>query len=96
MTRNEIAAKLCKSIPEFQKSMALHVVDSLTNIFADAFSHGENIYLRGFGTFEVRKTKEKMARNIAAGTTMIVPAGRTVKVKLSKQLKEQMNNERVD
>lgn len=96
MTRNEIATQLCASIPEFQKSTALHVVDSLTNIFADAFSRGENIYLRGFGTFEVKETKEKKARNIAAGTTMIVPAGRTVKFKLSKQLKERLNNGTVD
>lgn len=96
MTRNEIATKLCNSVPELQRSTALHVVDSLTNIFADAFSRGENIYLRGFGTFEVKETKERKARNIAAGTTITIPAGRTVKFKLSKQLKEQMNNGRVD
>ena len=96
MTRNDIATELCNSVPEIQKSTALHVVDNLTNIFADAFSRGENIYLRGFGTFEVKETKEKKARNIAAGTTITIPAGRTVKFKLSKQLKEQMNNGTVD
>lgn len=96
MTRNEIATELCNSVPEIQKSTALHVVDSLTNILADAFSRGENIYLRGFGTFEVRNTKERTARNIAAGTPMVIPAGRTVKFKLSKQLKEQLNNGTVD
>lgn len=96
MTRNEIATELCNSVPDFQKSTALHAVDSLVKIFADAFSRGENIYLRGFGTFEVKETKEKKARNIAAGTTITIPAGRTVKFKISKQLKERLNNGRVD
>lgn len=35
---------------------------------------------------------EVQARNINAGTTVVIPAQRTVKFKLSKQLKNRMNN----
>lgn len=93
MTRNDIAVELCKRIADLPKSTALHVVDCVTDILTDAFARGENVYLRGFGSLEVKTTKEKKARNINAGTTVVVPAMRTVKFKISNQLKKHLNND---
>lgn len=59
MTKNDIAVELCKRIPDLPKSTALHVVDGVTDILADAFDRGENVYLRGFGTMEVKTTKKR-------------------------------------
>lgn len=92
MTKNDIAAALCSRITGLPKSTALHVVEGVSDILTEAFVKGENVYLRGFGTFEVKTTKEKKARDINAGTTVVVPAGRTVKFKLSKQLKNRINS----
>ncbi len=92
MTKNEIADALCNRVPDLAKSTALHVVEGVSDILTDAFVKGENVYLRGFGTFEVKATKEKKARNINAGTIVVVPAGRTVKLRISQQLKNRMNN----
>jgi DNA-binding protein HU-beta len=36
-------------------------------------TEGKNIYLRGFGSFIVKKRKTKVARNISAGTQVIIP-----------------------
>lgn len=91
MTKNDIAVELCNR-SELPKSTALHVVEHLTGIISDAFARGENLYLRGFGTMEVKTTKAKKARNINAGTTVLVPAQRTVKFKISNQLKKRMNS----
>ena len=91
MTKNDIVVELCKRIPDLPKSTALHVVEGVTDILSDAFARGENVYLRSFGSLEVRTTKERKARNINAGTTVVVPAMRTVKFKISKQLKNRMN-----
>jgi len=96
MTKNEIADALCNRVPDLAKSTALHVVDGFSDILSEAFASGKNIYLRGFGTFEVKATKEKKARDINKGSAVIIPAGRTVKFKLSKQLKNRMNNGTVD
>lgn len=93
MTRNDIAVELCKRITDLPKSTALHVVEGVTDILADAFARGENVYLRGFGSLEVKSTKERKARNINAGTTVVVPAMRTVKFKISNQLKKHLNND---
>ena len=35
---------------------------------------GENVYLRGFGSFIVKKRAQKTARNISKNTTIIIPA----------------------
>ena len=92
MTKNDIAVELCKRIPDLPKSTALHVVEGVTDILSDAFVRGDNVNLRGFGSLEVKTTKEKKARNINDGTTVIIPAQRTVKFKVSKQLKDSLNN----
>ncbi len=96
MTKNDIAAELCNRYPALLKSSALNVVEGITGILADAFTRGESVFLRGFGTFEVKATKERTARNITTGTSVLVPAGRTVKLRLSKELKNRMNNGTVD
>ena len=74
MTKNDIAVELCKRIPDLPKSTALHVVDGVTDILSDAFDRGENVYLRGFGSFIVKQRAEKTARNISKNTTIIIPA----------------------
>lgn len=96
MTKNDIAVELCKRNSDLPKSTALHAVEGVTDILSDAFVRGENVYLRGFGSLEVKTTKEKKARNINAGTTVIIPAQRTVKFRLSNLLKNRMNNGTVD
>jgi nucleoid DNA-binding protein len=92
MTKNEIAAALCNRIPELSKSVALNVIEGFTDILTEAFVKGENVYLRGFGIFEPKETKEKKARNIGTGETVIVPAGRTVKFRIYTDLKNRLNN----
>ena len=36
--------------------------------------NGENVYLRGFGSFTLKHRAEKVARNIIRNTTMVVPS----------------------
>ena len=40
----------------------------------DSLSKGENVYLRGFGSFIVKQRAQKTARNISKETTIIIPA----------------------
>ena len=39
----------------------------------NSLSEGENVYLRGFGSFIVKKRAEKTGRNISKNTTIIIP-----------------------
>ena len=47
-------------------------------------SQGDNVYLRGFGSFVVKERAEKTARNISKQTTIIVPARKVPTFKPSK------------
>lgn len=53
---------------------ALAVVEKLIAIVKDSVAHGENVYLRGFGSFIVKERAEKTARNISKNTTVVIPA----------------------
>ncbi len=49
-------------------------VESFMKIVRNNMAEGKNIYLRGFGTFVVKKRAEKTGRNISKNTTVIIPA----------------------
>ena len=38
-----------------------------------SLTDGENVYLRGFGSFIVKKRAQKTGRNISKNTTIIIP-----------------------
>jgi DNA-binding protein HU-beta len=49
-------------------------VESFMKVVKNHMSDGKNIYLRGFGTFLVKKRAEKTGRNISKKETIIIPA----------------------
>ena len=49
---------------------------------------GENVYLRGFGSFIVKKRAEKTGRNISKNTKIIIPAHNIPAFKPSKTFSE--------
>jgi|TARA_B100001250_G_C19648984_1_gene721731 DNA-binding protein HU-beta len=56
------------------KLEALRAVESFMNSIKSSLSQGQNVYLRGFGSFIVKKRAEKTGRNISKKTTVIIPA----------------------
>ena len=44
------------------------------NEVKDSLSKGDNVYLRGFGSFIVKTRAEKTGRNISKNTTIVIPA----------------------
>ena len=53
-------------------------VQAAVEAFMDSIKHslekGENVYLRGFGSFVVKERAEKTGRNISKNTTIVIPA----------------------
>lgn len=52
---------------------------------------GENVYLRGFGSFILKRRAEKTARNISKNTTVIIPAHDIPAFKPAKELMGQVS-----
>ncbi len=72
MTKAEIANEIAKSTG-LEKAAVVTVIEQFMTVVKDSLAHGENVYLRGFGTFDIVKRAEKKARNISKNTTIVVP-----------------------
>lgn len=57
-----------------EKPTVTVIVEALMVTMKQTMIDGNNIYLRGFGTFLLKKRAEKKGRNISKGTTVQIPA----------------------
>lgn len=73
MTKAEVVNEIAKNTG-VDKATSLKIVESFMEIVKDSLSSGKNVYLRGFGSFIIKKRAEKTARNISKNTTIIIPA----------------------
>lgn len=73
MTKADIVNEIAKTTG-IDKPAVLSVVEQFMAVVKDSLAHGENVYLRGFGSFIVKIRAEKTARNISKNTSIIIPA----------------------
>lgn len=73
MTKAEIVASIANKIG-VEKVAVQATVESFMNAVKSSLSEGENVYLRGFGSFIIKKRAKKTGRNISKNTTIIIPA----------------------
>lgn len=57
-----------------EKATVSAVVEGFMEQVRNSLVNGENVYLRGFGTFQRKRRAEKTARNISKNTTIVIPA----------------------
>lgn len=67
------------------------VLEASMSIIEEKVSAGENIYLRGFGTFQTKVRKEKIARNISKQMSIVVPEHKVPAFKPSKEFTNKLN-----
>lgn len=73
MTKAEIVAEIAEKTG-IEKVTVQASVEAFMKSVKNNLSKGENIYLRGFGSFIVKKRAEKKGRNISKNTTILIPA----------------------
>lgn len=95
MTKNDLTRELAVS-ERLHLSTAVQAVDGIVRIIKEALAKGEEVTLRGFGTLSVVQREERNAVHFATKEPIVVPAHRSVKFRISKELKEQLNNGTVD
>lgn len=89
MTKAEIVTEIAKQTG-IEKAAVLNVVEKLMEVIKDSLAHGENVYLRGFGSFTVKKRAAKTARNISKNTTIIIPEHNIPAFKPANNFKEEV------
>ena len=72
MTKQELVRAISHETGIDQPT-ALASVEALMDIIKKTMANGENVYLRGFGTFNLKKRAAKTARNITKNTTVVIP-----------------------
>ncbi|MBQ6681932.1 MAG: integration host factor subunit beta [Prevotella sp.] len=73
MTKADIINEIVENTGITKKDVTA-VVESFMEAIKDSLAEKENIYLRGFGSFILKRRAEKTARNISKNTTIIIPA----------------------
>ena len=89
MTKADIVSNISKNLGIEKVDVQL-TVESLMKEIINSLENGENVYLRGFGSFIVKKRAEKTGRNISKNTTIIIPAHHIPSFKPSKVFKEEV------
>ncbi len=72
MTKADIVNEISKKTG-VDKVTALETVEAFMEVVKNSLIDNENVYLRGFGSFIVKKRAEKTARNISKNKTIIIP-----------------------
>lgn len=72
MTKADIVSEISKQTG-IEKRIAQEVVVSFMTCVKDSMTKGQNVYLRGFGSFILKTRAEKVARDISKNTAIVVP-----------------------
>ena len=73
MTKADIVNEIAKKTG-VEKTQIQTIVEAFMEEVKISLEKEENVYLRGFGSFIIKKRAEKVARYISKNTTITIPA----------------------
>jgi len=91
MTKAELVTKISSNLG-LEKNEVLATVEDFMEEVKNSLSEGENVYLRGFGSFIVKRRAEKTGRNISKNITIKIPAHSIPSFKPAKIFVEDVKN----
>ena len=91
VVKSQILEQLKKNYPKFPKKNLEKALDLVFDEIINGLSKGNNVEIRGFGSFKIRNLKSRIARNPKDGSRVEVPAKQIVHWKTSKELFETLN-----
>ncbi len=71
MTKADLIAQIADKTG-VEKADVSTTIESLFLVIKDSLADGENIYVRGFGSFVNKKRARKVARNISKNTAIVI------------------------
>ena len=72
MTKADIVNEIAKSTGA-EKVLVQTIVEAFMENVRTSLAENNNVYLRGFGSFIIKKRATKVARNISKNTTITIP-----------------------
>ncbi len=86
-----VIKKIEKEKLEIPKTVVKEVVDTVLDSLKETIKKEKVVQLVGFGSFTVRRRKERKGRNPKTGQPITIKAKNTVSFKPSKELKNLVN-----
>ncbi len=72
MTKAEIVSEIARNTG-IEKAQVLTIVEAFMDCVKTSMINQNDVYLRGFGSFIIKKRAQKVARNITKGTSITIP-----------------------
>jgi DNA-binding protein HU-beta len=89
MTKIEIVREIASKTGLPTKDVMV-IVESLMETIKISMANGDEVFLRGFGSFIIKHRADKTARNISKNTTVIIPAHDVPAFKPAKEFMDQV------
>ena len=91
MVRSELLQKLCDLHPNLLRKDAEKILEIIFLEITNALCDGENVEIRGFGTYKIIKRKARIGRNPKNSESVQIPEKNVIKWKMSKIFFNRLN-----
>jgi DNA-binding protein HU-beta len=91
VTKAEVITKISDKTG-IQKDDVTQTIEAFFKVVKDSMAEGDNIYVRGFGSFVNKKRAKKIARNISKNTAIVIDEHFVPSFKPSKVFIEKIKN----
>ena len=92
MVRSELLQKMCNLHPNVLRRDIEKILEIIFLEITEALCRGENIEIRGFGTYKTIKRKARIGRNPKNSKPVKIPEKKAIKWKMSKIFLYRLNN----
>lgn len=86
MTKAEMVREIADKTG-IEKQVVMQIVEGMMECIRNSMINGEEVFLRGFGSFIIKRRAPKTARNISKNTTIVIPAHNIPAFKPSKSFR---------
>ena len=90
MNKSDLIAQLAHKM-DIPTREAINIVNTLLSTMTDALAQGENVEIRGFGSFSVKEYESYTGRNPKSGETFKVKTKKLPVFKVGRELRERVN-----
>ena len=91
MVRSELLQKLCDQHPNLLRKDIEKILEIIFLEITNALYEGENVEIRGFGTYKIIKRKARIGRNPKNSELVQIPEKNVIKWKMSKIFFNRLN-----
>lgn len=96
MTKSELIEQLSINNEQLNKRESELIVNTIFDSIGGELMQGGRVEIRGFGSFTIRSRDAREARNPKSGDVVMIPEKKTPFFKTGKELRERVNNGKID